>query len=62
LAWAHCECGCGWEGVDDVAQFCAEEAGMIVVDRLEGEQMAEEDGRSEAAIGHEEAMRKFGGR
>jgi len=35
---------------------------MIVVDRLEGEQMAEEDGRSEAAIGHEEAMRKFGGR
>jgi hypothetical protein len=62
LARANCECGCGWEGVDEVTQFCVEEAAALVVNRLENEQIAAEEGKSEATMRHEEIMRKHGGR
>lgn len=32
MTWAHCECGCGFEGEDDVTQFCVEEAMNISFD------------------------------
>jgi hypothetical protein len=35
LAPAWCECGCGWSGNDDVAQFCIEEALMFLVEHEE---------------------------
>ncbi len=34
LTWTSCECGCGFEGEDDVTQFCIEEA---LLDRLDYE-------------------------
>jgi hypothetical protein len=48
--------------VDDVTQWCLEQAGMIAVNRLENEQIAAEEGKSEATMRHEEIMRKHGGR
>lgn len=32
LTWAVCECGCGYEGEDDVTQFCIEEAANLALD------------------------------
>lgn len=32
LTWAACECGCGFEGEDDVTQFCIEEAALLAYD------------------------------
>ena len=34
-ARARCECGCGWEGVDEVADFCFREAVLEASDALE---------------------------
>jgi len=31
----RCECGCGFEGEDDVAQFCIEEAFLLLQGRHE---------------------------
>jgi hypothetical protein len=33
VAWTWCECGCGWSGVDDVTQFCVEEAAFWSVEK-----------------------------
>jgi hypothetical protein len=46
LTWASCECGCGFEGEDEVTQFCIEEASLIYFDaytaaQIEAEQEAE---------------------
>lgn len=35
MAWTACECGCGWEGLDDVTQWLIEEAAH------EGDEMRE---------------------
>lgn len=35
---------------------------MIVVNRLDNEAVLEDEGKSEATLGHEAAMRKYGGR
>jgi hypothetical protein len=32
LTSTWCECGCGFEGEDDVTQFCIEEAALIALD------------------------------
>lgn len=50
----RCECGCGWEGEDDVTQFCVEEA---VMERLEWSERLSKRGHVEAGEGlspHEE--------
>ena len=31
LTWVACECGCGWEGEDDVTQWLVEEAAMLAM-------------------------------
>jgi hypothetical protein len=43
LTWVECECGCGFEGEDEVTQFCIEEAAALTLDlqqaaELEAEQ------------------------
>ena len=41
LAWVACDCGCGWEGDDEAAQWLVEEAVMLAVrahDRKASEQ------------------------
>lgn len=35
FTWVRCECGCGFEGEDDVAQFCIEEAFLLLQGRHE---------------------------
>ena len=35
LTWATCECGCGWEGEDEVTQWLIEEAAFSVLDELD---------------------------
>jgi hypothetical protein len=35
LTWVRCECGCGFEGEDDVAQFLLEEALVIAATEQE---------------------------
>lgn len=35
IARARCECGCGWSGIDDVAQFCLEDALFLLIERRE---------------------------
>ena len=32
LTWVRCECGCGWEGEDEVTQFLVEEAAFAALD------------------------------
>lgn len=32
MTWTSCECGCGWEGEDEVTQFLIEEAAWLTVD------------------------------
>lgn len=55
MTWAACECGCGWEGEDDVTQWCIEEAALIAYDlHLDAEQ------REEAAEQPEAPMKKPG--
>lgn len=29
LTWVRCECGCGWEGEDEVTQWLVEEAVLL---------------------------------
>jgi hypothetical protein len=29
LTWVRCECGCGWEGEDEVTQYLIEEAVLM---------------------------------
>jgi hypothetical protein len=41
LTWASCECGCGFEGEDDVTQFCIEYALDARLDRIERQAMSE---------------------
>jgi hypothetical protein len=31
LTWARCECGCGWEGEDEVTQWLLEEAAFLAL-------------------------------
>jgi hypothetical protein len=50
LTWVSCECGCGFEGEDDVTQFCIEEAALIYYDAFVAAQ-AEEDARADAKPG-----------
>lgn len=33
MTWARCECGCGWEGEDEVTQHLLEEAAHTTLDR-----------------------------
>lgn len=50
LTWASCECGCGFEGEDDVTQFCIEEAALIHYDAfIAAQQEAEEAAERERA-------------
>ena len=39
LTWVACECGCGFEGEDDVVQFLIEEACMIGLDAAQAAEM-----------------------
>jgi hypothetical protein len=48
LTWVSCECGCGWEGEDDVAQFCIEEAVLITFDAMQAAALEDERAREEA--------------
>jgi hypothetical protein len=32
LTWARCECGCDWEGEDEVTQWLIEEAAFYALD------------------------------
>jgi hypothetical protein len=41
LTWVACECGCGLEGEDDVAQFCIEEAALMTLDAKQAEALEE---------------------
>jgi len=34
LTWVRCECGCGWEGEDEVTQWLVEEAVVVSGQRL----------------------------
>lgn len=69
MTWVRCECGCGFEGEDDVVQFCVEEA---VMERLYWTEkirpltggMAEASGVSpheQAQAEHEQLMRDLKG-
>ena len=29
MTWVRCECGCGWEGEDEVTQYLVEEAVLM---------------------------------
>ena len=40
MTWARCECGCGWEGEDEVTQFALELAGTLALDELESQAAA----------------------
>jgi len=35
LTWARCECGCGWEGEDEVTQWLIEEAAFAALDEYD---------------------------
>jgi hypothetical protein len=35
VTWTRCDCGCGWTGLDDVTQFCVEEAAFEYVEQRE---------------------------
>jgi hypothetical protein len=38
-----CECGCGFEGEDDVTQFCIEEAALITLDAFQNAQLERDE-------------------
>jgi hypothetical protein len=60
-----CECGCGYEGEDEVAQFLIEEACLLLLDLEEAaaERAAGEEHKHENAIAKSvgRAKRLFGG-
>jgi hypothetical protein len=37
----QCECGCGFEGEDDVTQFCVEEACLLLYEGVELERQGD---------------------
>lgn len=37
MTWVRCECGCGWEGEDEVTQLLVEEAIALKMRALERE-------------------------
>jgi hypothetical protein len=48
-----CECGCGWEGEDEVTQWLVEEAAFLALDLWE--QRAEE--RAQSGAGRADELR-----
>lgn len=62
FTWVRCECGCGWEGEDEVAQWLIEEA-VLLKHRAQGQQdelsAVERAGRSDRL--HEMALRALKG-
>ena len=60
-----CECGCGYEGEDEVAQFLIEEACLAHLELVEAaaEQAAAEEIKQESAVAKfvGRAQRFFGG-
>jgi hypothetical protein len=52
LTWTRCDCDCGFEGEDDVTQFCIEDA---VMERLHRLQQAATDGEAPVLSPHEQA-------
>jgi hypothetical protein len=53
----RCECGCGFDGVDEVAQLCVEEAALTYWAVKESrEASVSEHGGSETAARHAELM------
>jgi len=40
LTWVSCECGCGWEGEDEVTQWLVEEAVRVSASRLADREVA----------------------
>lgn len=58
LTWVRCECGCGYEGEDLVAQFLLEEALFEMLDGVKLAVMQEENQRSEYEVALEDAHRQ----
>lgn len=46
FTWTRCECGCGYEGEDEVAQFLIEEA---LIEGLRAQDQAEHEARELAS-------------
>jgi hypothetical protein len=55
LAGCRCEC-CGWQGLDEVAQFCIEEAAAAAVVAQDNKAHVTAEHGSEAAARHAELM------
>jgi len=58
LTWVSCECGCGYEGEDLVAQYLIEEALFELLDGVKLAVAQEEHQRSEYDLALEDAHRK----
>lgn len=63
MTWCRCECGCGWEGEDEVTQWLVQEASFAALDAADAraESQAMDQAASESRL-REMALRQIGGR
>lgn len=56
LTWVTCECGCGWEGEDEVTQWLVEEAVQIKIRALQVGRSPEQQQADELRSRHAEML------
>jgi hypothetical protein len=54
----RCECGCGWEGEDEVTQYLLEECALLILDAQEAREQDEATQNAERAARLRELAQK----